>query len=385
MPISASMDRGVFVSLGARMASADGRPSGFDYMRLFLAVSVMVMHITITTYGQQADFALWASPWRPLLRAIVPAFFVLSGFLVCGSLYRCRTLFMFAGLRAIRIYPALSVEVLISAFLMGPFVSTMAPPDYFTDAQFLRYLVNVTGHISYQLPGVFTGNPFPDIVNAQLWTVPFELYCYLALIVAALAGIRRHRLLTVIAVILVMAGHLAARLIRHGGHYEPILGAPPGPLLIGYFLAGIAFYQYRDEVPANPLLAAVSAAVAGVSLAVLPLGEYVAIPALGYLTVYLGTADPRRTVIAKAADYSYGIYLYGFVVQQFVMALWPHLRTWYWNALICIPLATILAAISWHWIELPATKFRPVLNRLENRWVAFMARLPKVGGVQQGA
>src|SRR5207245_877255 len=149
----------------------------------------------LTTGGQPADFALWTTPLRPLLRAIVPMFFTLSGFLVAGSLERCQTLISFMGLRAIRIYPALMVEVLLSAFLIGTCITSDSIKDYFTDSEFREYLLNSIGDIHYNLPAVFENNPFPRIVNSQLWTVPYELGCYLTLAGLAILGIKRRPML----------------------------------------------------------------------------------------------------------------------------------------------------------------------------------------------
>jgi peptidoglycan/LPS O-acetylase OafA/YrhL len=55
-------------------------------------------------------------------------FFALSGFLVAGSPERSKTLLTFLGLRAIRIYPALGVEVVLSALLIGTAVTTLPLP-----------------------------------------------------------------------------------------------------------------------------------------------------------------------------------------------------------------------------------------------------------------
>jgi hypothetical protein len=56
-------------SLGARLAETKGRPSGFDYLRIGLAIAVIAMHGAITTGGEAADFAAWVTPLRPLLRS----------------------------------------------------------------------------------------------------------------------------------------------------------------------------------------------------------------------------------------------------------------------------------------------------------------------------
>ena len=103
-------------SLGDRLDASAGRPSGFDYMKVSLAVMVIATHSVLTSYGQAADAAMWDTPARPFLRSVLPMFFGVSGFLVAASLDRCKTLIKFFGLRAIRIFPALTVEVLLSAF-----------------------------------------------------------------------------------------------------------------------------------------------------------------------------------------------------------------------------------------------------------------------------
>ena len=84
-------------TLAERFAETGGRPSGFDYLRIILALSVVALHSVITTKGVAADVMMWETPLRPLLRAVLPMFFALSGFLVAGSLERCRSLISFSA------------------------------------------------------------------------------------------------------------------------------------------------------------------------------------------------------------------------------------------------------------------------------------------------
>ena len=74
------------------------------------------------------------------------------------------------AIREVRIFPALAVEVLISAMLIGPLVTAYPLSTYFSDPLFFRYFFNLIGHVQYRLPGVFLGMPGPDYVNMQLWT-----------------------------------------------------------------------------------------------------------------------------------------------------------------------------------------------------------------------
>jgi peptidoglycan/LPS O-acetylase OafA/YrhL len=351
-------------SLGARLAETKGRPSGFDYLRISLALAVIAMHGAITTGGQEADFVLWETPLRSVLRAILPMFFALSGFLVAGSLERCRTLVSFLGLRVIRIYPALTVEVILSAFIIGLSITTVPARTYLTSPEFHRYLLNITGDIHYLLPGVFTNNPFPRTVNAQLWTVPYELGCYVTISGLALIGVVKRPYLAPVAAVGICVLHLGYRLIKHHGQSLYMLGGIPGTLLIVSFLVGISLYLYRERVSWDGRLFGV-AAVASALLAFVPGGEYLAVLLLGYVTVWLGLTDYRRLAVIRGADLSYGVYLYGFVIQQLFAFLFPQFRYWWASILVSVPCALLFAAGSWNFIEKPALKLRGQLMKLE--------------------
>jgi hypothetical protein len=46
------------------------------------------------------------------------------------------------------------------------------------------------------------------IVNGQLWTVPYELYCYCALAIIAQFGLKKWRVLGPVIVVIVLQGYL---------------------------------------------------------------------------------------------------------------------------------------------------------------------------------
>jgi len=280
---------------------------------------------------------------------------------------------MFIGLRAIRIYPALSVEVLLSAFILGPILTSYPLADYFSDKVFWSYLWNAIGHIHYALPGVFEHNPEALTINRQLWTVPYELYCYVIILVLAIAGIVRYRVLGPAATALLIVAYTAARYFRHDG--LPFVEGPmPGPLLVASFLAGISVYLYRDKLPWSAPIFALCAVLSLVLLGTAPFGDYLAPLPVAYITAYLGLMNPRRVLFLRGADYSYGIFLYGFVIQQTLVSLWPGVLPWYLNIALAVPLATLMAAASWHFIEKPALGLRKPLQKLEDRYLARRSR-----------
>lgn len=369
------------MNLDQRLTEVGGRPTGFDYMRIILSCAVIGWHSVVTTYGPAFQDAVQQGWWRSLIGLILPMFFALSGFLVAGSLERCKTLVSFLGLRFIRIYPALTVEVFLSAFLLGPLVTVVPLSEYFTDGQFFRYLVNVTGHITFELPGVFLSNPNPERVNGQLWTVPYELYCYAAIAGLAALGLARRRTLFLLAVAGLWAAAAAFFYYRHGlGGDRPPTGMP-GPLLVISFLCGIAIYLWRDRLPWSAPMGLAAGALGAWLMGIPVFGDFLAPVPVAYFTVWLGLCNPRKLRVLQGADYSYGIFLYGYVIQQAYMSIGPAVQHWAINILLALPTAAVFAALSWHFVEKPALRLRTPLKRLEEAWMGYRKRfLPLLPG-----
>jgi peptidoglycan/LPS O-acetylase OafA/YrhL len=352
--------RGSTITLADRLSAEGGHPYGFDYLRLVLATSVVALHSFVTTHDLADDHDLWRSPLRAVLRLILPMFFALSGFLVAGSLFRSATLAEFAILRLLRIAPALMVEIALSALILGPIVTEYSLAEYFKDRQFFVYFLNSVGDIHFTLPGVFLHNPRPRLVNGSLWTIPFEALCYVVLAALALAGIVRRRAVFTTAVAIAIVG-LTLKLLPAGG----VTLAPPGAFLVFSFLAGIAFFLYRDRVKWDVRLFVL--AVIG-SLALLYCDRLVplAIAPLAYATVYLGVTRPRKTVLLRG-DYSYGIYLFAYPIQQTYVLLFPLHRSGIFCFLLAFPVSVAYAMFSWHCIEKPILRKKKQLATLLHR------------------
>jgi peptidoglycan/LPS O-acetylase OafA/YrhL len=341
------------MTMGEKLAAAKGRPAGFDYLRLCLALSIVLNHIIPVSLGDEVTRHFYSGTFRPLFAFVLPMFFALSGFLVAGSLTRTKSLSEFYALRIIRLFPALAVEVLLSAFLIGAAFTTLPLSKYFTHPGFYSYFLNMVGRIHFSLPGVFETNPHPNTINEQLWTIPYELDCYLALGACALIGITKRRRLFLAAVV---AAHLMA-FFRYG-NLPPDLWIPvKGHVLVLSFLVGVVFFFYRDRmIWSYPIFYA--SLILMYALLLLPDGDLlVSVPAT-YATVFLGVTNATRNRMLLSGDYSYGIYLYGFPIQQAFAHLWPGL-----NAATCAAIVVTIgfAAGSWWLIERPALEIRKLI------------------------
>jgi len=353
------------MTLGQKFRSTDGRPSGFDYLRIFLALSVVCWHSVVITYGYQFQGEVWLDPkYRLAAAGILPAFFALSGFLVAGSLERSRTLASFLYLRIIRIFPALVVEIMLSALLLGPLMTKFSPAQYFHDPVFYHYFFNCIGDIHYKLPGLFLANPATGLVNGQLWTVPFELECYIFLAVLAVLGITRAPKFF----LLVVAALILFGIFDYVRGQDRSAESLHGHQLILCFLIGVALYNFREFVPYSRGLAL--AAFAASMLAFwIPGGGLLAPLPVSYLTIFLGLTNPRKAALLETGDYSYGIFLYGFPIQQAVVAtgLVP-LNGWI-TLLVAVPFVAFVAFCSWHLCEkhvLKLKKYRSNIDRNMN-------------------
>lgn len=356
---------GGMASIEDRLTRALNRPSGFDYMRLVLASGVIAQHTVNVSYGHLAAVALFHTPARIPFGIILPMFFSLSGFLVAGSLERNRSLISFLGLRAIRLLPALAFEVGLSAVFLGVIFTTMAPRDYFLDQEFRSYFLNIIGWIHYQLPGVFVGNPVPRIVNGQLWTIPAELKCYITLAALGFVGvIGRKRYVGWVIGITQLALMLLA--IKNSSMDPAVV---PIPVLVGCFLIGVCAFRIRDAIH----MTLPTASIAGIVTAILlvsPHGDWLLPVPVSYLTIYVGTLNPKRDKFLLSGDYSYGLYLYGFPIQQAVATQsWAH--DWWINFVIAYPVALFFAILSWWLVEKPAMKLKALIYRAEDFGLGF--------------
>lgn len=357
-------------SLADQLALSRNRPAGFDYMRIALAVSIIGLHSLNVTLGLGRALEILSS-FRIGIAMILALFFALSGFLVTASLQRCKSLISFLGLRVLRIGPALAVETTLSAVIIGSVFTELPLAQYVADPKFHAYFLNIVGDIHYELPGVFLRNPLPDVVNAQLWTVPYELWCYVVLALLAVTTICFNRVAYLVFLAIVQVGLVSYDIYRW--EEVPIQLRPH--LLVFCFLAGVGFYLWRDKVPFNRTACLVALLLCAAGMAT-GRGDALAPVPAAYVACYLGLMNPRRSWIVSSGDYSYGLYLYGFVIQQCVAAFGPPVQHWYLNILISLPLAFGVAVASWHLVEKHALRLRCHVEAFE---ATVLSRISIVG------
>jgi peptidoglycan/LPS O-acetylase OafA/YrhL len=339
-------------TVGQIMERYRGAGPGFDTLRIALSVTILVYHAKQIALGRHDDN--YPAVIFPILLALVPVFFCLSGFLVTGSALRTQSVRLFLANRSLRIFPALTVEVALSALVLGPIVTSVDLADYFTSKQFFSYFGNIIGRVRMLLPGVFLDNPIPETVNQSLWTLQPEFYCYLLMTALMFSTIiYRRTLATILYLVLTAALSVVSWRTGYGNPTDVF----PGHVIVYYFTTGVIAFHWRAYIPVNLMLFLGAAALSYVMITA-PGMMYLASIPVAYCTIYLGMLDIPLVYPLNKGDYSYGIYLFNFPIQQAIVHFFPNIHSWWLLLFISIPITLLFAAASWRWIEKPALKLK---------------------------
>ena len=326
--------------------------NNFDALRLLAALAVLYSHqypVTATTPPGWMNVAMIGG-------VAVMAFFVISGYLVTISWQLHPKLWSFIGKRALRIWPALSVVVMLAIAMLGPNFTTLASTEYWHHSTTWDYLRNIILQIRFHLPGVFANNPIAHAINGSLWTIPIEVSCYAILAAFGLMGLLRWRsvwVLTCTGYLLWFFSNKTMDLTGSMDHYYEF----PAYFVFGSLIATIntQFLQHRWRYALIACAIAALTYSAGFKYSALLLF----LPAV---LISIGTSSwPVLSQAGRFGDVSYGVYLYAFPIQQSVYALWPGLS--FSASLLVVTVLTLIAGwLSWRLVEAPALRLKRYLR-----------------------
>lgn len=339
-------------------ASLDPLQNNLTVVRLILASAVIVTHCYVRATGLvETD---WLSPWLgvPVSWLAVDGFFFLSGFLVFRSLVRHHDRRRFLLARLARMYPALLAFVLTATLLGMAFTATDLP-SYF-GGETLHFLIGNLSFVKayYQLTGVHCGDTATlCTVNGSLWTLPWEMRCYLGLMLLSLLGLTGKRAMTyfvIPATLLCMALWYLSSLPEAIRTHVPAATywLTQSARLFPLFLTGCATALWRERIRLHGAMVLALLAVQLLA-AHTPFAFLTRLLFTAYAVLYFGFRPLRWTrLISRLPDYSYGIYIYAYPVMVAVVAWWPGLSAGELalaNFIAVLP----IAAISWHFLEKP--------------------------------
>ncbi|MFG1418748.1 acyltransferase [Xanthobacter sp. V0B-10] len=325
--------------------------NNFDLIRLIAACAVIFGHAyALSPQPTGTDFVQRLVHFDYSGSLAVKVFFFISGLLVTHALFRDASPASFVAKRVFRIFPALIVCNIITVFVIGLAFTSKGWIEYLSSAEIYRYLINnsILRDIQWRLPGVFEASRYG--VNGSLWTLPWEWLCYTYVFIGLALGAFTNRWLALAVTAAVFGVYFFAPGLIGGFN-----GADESYWLLPCFLIGIFFALLSHRLTVR------IEAAAGLWLlywlttqpVLAQLSFYIA---LFYSVLVIASADFVVTRLKLPLDASYGVYLYGFPIQQSLFHVFPASKIWQ-NQLSAMAIAIALGSLSSLLVERPAVRW----------------------------
>ena len=332
--------------------------NNLDLARIILACLVIVGHSEAINGGGD-----WIDPIRYFFgftysgAFAVKLFFFISGLVVTNSYLSKNDGVYFIFSRIFRIMPALLFVLILTVLIFGVVLTKLSPSDYFTDLQWLSYIIhNMFFYTDYILPGVFDQNLYPNIVNGSLWSLRYEVGCYVILFFLFVSLGNKGRNYFILPILLIAIDSLLpTRFILKFIDDNPEKYLLPLCFAYGAFLA-----IFSKEITVN-----IYTALGGILLFVmLQNTNYIEIGLIfASCNVLLYLSSIKIVLKLKPKyDISYGIYLWGFLIQQTIFHYLGQIFIGF-HCVIALFISILLALFTFVFIEKPFIKIgKSVIN-----------------------
>lgn len=177
---------------------------------------------------------------------------------IARSFDRKSSLRSFLRARALRLFPALAVVLAVTVLVAAALTSESA--DVYWAAVPEYYVRNITlFFLQFDLPGVFKSNPYGGAINGSLWTLNYEVMCYVGVTLCGILGLLRRPAIFALGLAGFAVAYGATMAFDLHGRIELLMH------LALPFVAGMSFWVWRDRIPLSPGLASAGAVVAALA------------------------------------------------------------------------------------------------------------------------
>lgn len=345
----------------------DSKNNNFNLIRMIAATAVIFSHSFALALGENGFEPIYNLLGMSLGGIAVNVFFITSGLLVTRSLCFKINLRQFVIARALRIYPALIVSVLV-CLIVGTIISTLSFNEFIRNNNSIKFILYNSSIIisDFQtLPGVFEQAPYDSSVNGSLWTLPWELRMYLVLLgvgVLILIAKRFKFKKNIIPITILLIALISTMFYFHYHLNQEVhwFYSKFSRFLSAFFLGGSLYILKNHIVLSKKILLGCNLLLIisflfnkDVFFVVFVLFSPYIILCIAYL--------PKGKILQynTLGDYSYGTYIYAWPIQQMLaitfIGITPAKMMFF-----TFFLTLFFAILSWHLIEKPAMRLKPL-------------------------
>jgi peptidoglycan/LPS O-acetylase OafA/YrhL len=341
--------------------------NNFDVLRFMAALAVILAHSYYLKDTSLADpLGQLTGRALELPELGLSVFFTISGYLITNSLIRSQTIHGYVWKRVLRIFPGLFFALIFSVFLIGPLVTEVGLVNYFMNPANYEHLKGISLFVlPNRIPDAFSEFSCRTI-NGSLWTLPYEFSFYLILLLLyPLKNFRsRVRILISLVVVLLLGirVYLGGRLAWYDYHTPMLLGLRITSFFnfATYFAVGMVIYEFRNELkltqrPIALMVLGVLVTAVAIYFKVFGLLKFISIPLVTFGLAYI---PGKLNDFGKHGDYSYGLYIYAYPIQQAIMYFYRD-KLAVWSFFIIASVTTfVFAFLSWHLVEKKALQLK---------------------------
>lgn len=335
------------------------RHNNFDFLRLLFASLVIVSHSYFLT--GDTDPLGWATQNQVSFGALaVDVFFIMSGYLILTSLKFSHSPQSYLWKRLLRLFPGLFVLLVFSLLLL---LLVYTGDHIFCESSFWTYLPNNLSlyRVQYYVANVFDNNPYSSVINGSLWSLSYEFTMYL--FIGALFPLRKSRMLLPLLLICFASAMLLFNLkptFLSSTFDSLCLDSTQAYRLSTYFLSGSLLTFVNWDKITRMGIQWLLFVVLALSLW-LHVYKFISPLVLPFLIIACGLSFSKILVYipSKLGDISYGVYIYGFLIQQTLLnylSLTTLLLT-----VLSLSITYVLSYLSWHYIEKKCLKYKSIV------------------------
>lgn len=333
------------------------RQNNFDFLRLLFASTVIFSHSFPLTNNPEI-IAVITNNQIDLGGLSVEVFFIISGYLILNSLRFSKTPLNYFWKRCLRLYPALFVMLLFSLVII---YFVYKGENIFLERDFKSYLPNNLKlyKTQYSIPGVFENNLYPNAINGSLWSLCYEFTMYIFILFLFPFKNNKKILFSILIIFFLFTtyGHFFNQTLFIDVFHKIKLESNLIYKLATYFIAG-SLLSLIDLNKYNTL--PIKLSLLGLILISLFFNFYsaicVIIVPIFILLVGLSFSKTLNYIPNKIGDISYGVYIYGFLVQQTLMNYYNFNP--YVLCLLSLIITYVLSYLSWNFVEKKCIKYK---------------------------